>query len=282
MSCLFYASSSPSTFCDTTPSPTSSPNPNANAALSPGFAFDCPAVERDYMGIGLCFKDGVLNANAPAGNSSIAKNSEAIAHIPILADDLCGSHLKLGPPSSSVDDGGDGDADDGEPLSGNIGWPPISSYRKVTTRSLLTKPSCNNRDLIQLLVPQPPFIGDNTNDDYESSGNDASSGAMIEKKPRKPLHIKISMDGTPIMRKLDLESMQGYQHLSLELHKLFKFYKKNLSCEVGVHSSFTDSKDANFILTYKDTDGDWMLVGDTPWETFARTARRIRIMKKVK
>ena len=27
-----------------------------------------------------------------------------------------------------------------------------------------------------------------------------------------------------------------------------------------------DRKDGEYVLTYEDKDGDWMLVGDVPWE----------------
>ncbi|MCL7033691.1 hypothetical protein MKW94_015939, partial [Papaver nudicaule] len=33
------------------------------------------------------------------------------------------------------------------------------------------------------------------------------------------------------------------------------------------------------VLTYEDKDGDWMLVGDVPWEMFIESCKRLRIMK---
>ncbi|KAI7741334.1 hypothetical protein M8C21_029239, partial [Ambrosia artemisiifolia] len=33
------------------------------------------------------------------------------------------------------------------------------------------------------------------------------------------------------------------------------------------------------VLTYEDKDGDWMLVGDVPWEMFIDSCKRLRIMK---
>ncbi|KAF9607642.1 hypothetical protein IFM89_037875 [Coptis chinensis] len=33
------------------------------------------------------------------------------------------------------------------------------------------------------------------------------------------------------------------------------------------------------VLTYEDKDGDWMLVGDVPWDMFTDSCRRLRIMK---
>ncbi|KAJ4831718.1 hypothetical protein Tsubulata_038267 [Turnera subulata] len=36
---------------------------------------------------------------------------------------------------------------------------------------------------------------------------------------------------------------------------------------------------SEYVLTYEDKDGDWMLVGDVPWEMFTDSCRRLRIMK---
>ncbi|MCO5562736.1 hypothetical protein L7F22_016368 [Adiantum nelumboides] len=275
------------------PDPTrhSKPNPTPTPGLCPGFSHDFPAIERDYMGIGLGLQQEIAKDNASLSTTSCpTKNQQPSASICTLADNLCGSHLKLAPPSSSADDGSHADFDandEEEHLSGNVGWPPISSYRKSATRSLSIDTPCHTGDIVETLsleYPQAPLIHETNNHDL-TLGNDACSRVTIEpsaKMARISFHIKVGMDGTPIMRKVDLESMQGYQHLSLELHKLFRFYRSNLSCEVGVQSNFKESGDADYILSYKDKDGEWMLVGETPWETFAHTARRLRIVKKAK
>ncbi|KAL4297338.1 hypothetical protein GQ457_12G004930 [Hibiscus cannabinus] len=36
---------------------------------------------------------------------------------------------------------------------------------------------------------------------------------------------------------------------------------------------------SEFVLTYEDNEGDWMLVGDVPWVMFLTSVRRLRIMK---
>ncbi|ONK79899.1 uncharacterized protein A4U43_C01F11540 [Asparagus officinalis] len=33
------------------------------------------------------------------------------------------------------------------------------------------------------------------------------------------------------------------------------------------------------VITYEDKDGDWMMVGDVPWEMFISICKRVRIMK---
>ncbi|KAM1359786.1 hypothetical protein ACFX11_046746 [Malus domestica] len=34
-----------------------------------------------------------------------------------------------------------------------------------------------------------------------------------------------------------------------------------------------------YVPTYEDRDGDWMLVGDVPWKMFVETCKRLRLMK---
>jgi len=34
-----------------------------------------------------------------------------------------------------------------------------------------------------------------------------------------------------------------------------------------------------YVPTYEDKDGDWMLVGDVPWRMFVETCQRLRLMK---
>ncbi|GMI92648.1 indoleacetic acid-induced protein 16 [Hibiscus trionum] len=34
-----------------------------------------------------------------------------------------------------------------------------------------------------------------------------------------------------------------------------------------------------YVPTYEDKDGDWMLVGDVPWQMFVESCKRLRLMK---
>ncbi|GKV01726.1 hypothetical protein SLEP1_g14267 [Rubroshorea leprosula] len=38
---------------------------------------------------------------------------------------------------------------------------------------------------------------------------------------------------------------------------------------------------AEFVLTYEDKEGDWMLVGDVPWGMFLSSVKRLRIMRTI-
>ncbi|KAH9682327.1 auxin-responsive protein IAA4 [Citrus sinensis] len=76
------------------------------------------------------------------------------------------------------------------------------------------------------------------------------------------IYVKVSMDGAPYLRKIDLKLYNGYPELLKALENMFKF-------TVG----------SEYEPTYEDKDGDWMLVGDVPWEMFMSSCKRLRIMK---
>lgn len=48
---------------------------------------------------------------------------------------------------------------------------------------------------------------------------------------------------------------------------------------LGEYSEKEGYKGSEFAPTYEDKDGDWMLVGDVPWEMFVTSCKRLRIMK---
>ncbi|CAI0423237.1 unnamed protein product [Linum tenue] len=92
------------------------------------------------------------------------------------------------------------------------------------------------------------------------------------------LYVKVSLDGAPYLRKVDLKTYTNYKGLSSGLEKMFCSF----TFEDGLMSE-GQSRDlvngSEYVLTYEDKDGDWMLVGDVPWEMFTETCRRLRIMK---
>ncbi|KAJ0694143.1 putative transcription factor interactor and regulator AUX-IAA family [Helianthus annuus] len=132
-----------------------------------------------------------------------------------------------------------------------VGWPPIrSSFRKNSTAMIASK-----------------------------KGND------VERKAGdRALFVKVSMDGAPYLRKVDLSAYSVYQELSSALEKMFSCFT------IGQYGSYGNEKlsetklkdllhGSEYVLTYEDKDGDWMLVGDVPWEMFISTCKRLRIMK---
>ncbi|KAI3996181.1 hypothetical protein MKX01_022675 [Papaver californicum] len=80
------------------------------------------------------------------------------------------------------------------------------------------------------------------------------------------LSIKVSMDGAPYLRKIDLNVHKAYSELAIAFEKLF--------------GSFGTGQDSEYISIYEDKDGDWMLVGDVPYKMFTKSCQRLRIMKR--
>ncbi|KAJ9692324.1 hypothetical protein PVL29_011403 [Vitis rotundifolia] len=133
-----------------------------------------------------------------------------------------------------------------------VGWPPIRSFRKNTMAS-----SAKN------------------NEDAEGK-----SGLGC-------LYVKVSMDGAPYLRKVDLKTYCNYMELSSALEKMFSCFTIGQCGSHGLpgRDGLTESHlmdllhGSEYVLTYEDKDGDWMLVGDVPWEMFTESCKRLRIMK---
>ncbi|ESW28434.1 hypothetical protein PHAVU_003G286200 [Phaseolus vulgaris] len=133
-----------------------------------------------------------------------------------------------------------------------VGWPPIRSFRK---NSLATT----------------------------SKNNDEVDG----KPGPAALFVKVSMDGAPYLRKVDLRNYTTYQELSSALEKMFSCFTLGQCGSHGVpgREMLSESKlkdllhGSEYVLTYEDKDGDWMLVGDVPWDMFIDTCKRLKIMK---
>ncbi|KAL4280925.1 hypothetical protein GQ457_03G041580 [Hibiscus cannabinus] len=129
-----------------------------------------------------------------------------------------------------------------------VGWPPIRSFRKNSMTSNLAKNS------------------------------DEGAGCI---------YVKVSMDGAPYLRKVDLKTYNNYMDFSSALEKMFSCFtigqcnSNGLPARDGLsESGLMDLlHGSEYVLTYEDKDGDWMLVGDVPWEMFTDSCRRLRIMK---
>ncbi|MCD7447780.1 Auxin-responsive protein iaa16 [Datura stramonium] len=130
-----------------------------------------------------------------------------------------------------------------------VGWPPVRSFRK----NVLT-------------------VQKNTTGTGESSGTGAA-------------FVKVSVDGAPYLRKVDLKMYKSYQQLSDALGKMFSSFTIGNCGTQGFKDFMNESKlidllnGSDYVPTYEDKDGDWMLVGDVPWEMFVDSCRRLRIMK---
>ncbi|XP_042442446.1 auxin-responsive protein IAA20-like [Zingiber officinale] len=85
---------------------------------------------------------------------------------------------------------------------------------------------------------------------------------------RRTSCVKVNMEGIAIGRKVDLSLHDSYQALFLTLYTMFP--KKQHEEEDGGYNSYK--------VTYEDEEGDWMLVGDVPWEAFIKSAKRLKII----
>ncbi|XP_009353580.2 auxin-responsive protein IAA21 isoform X1 [Pyrus x bretschneideri] len=134
-----------------------------------------------------------------------------------------------------------------------VGWPPIRSFRKNSMASNLAK------------------------------NNDDAAG----KQGSGCLYVKVSMDGAPYLRKVDLKTYNNYTELSMALEKMFSCFTIGQCSSNGLpeRDGLSASRlmdllnGSEFVLTFEDKDDDWMLVGDVPWQMFTETCRRLRIMK---
>ncbi|KAK1395285.1 Auxin-responsive protein [Heracleum sosnowskyi] len=86
------------------------------------------------------------------------------------------------------------------------------------------------------------------------------------------IFVKVSMDGAPYLRKIDLKVYNGYTDLLRALENMFKL-------SIGEYYEREGYKGSEYAPTYEDKDGDWMLVGDVPWDMFMSSCTRLRIMK---
>lgn len=82
-------------------------------------------------------------------------------------------------------------------------------------------------------------------------------------------YVKISLDGAPFLRKIDLNVYKGYSELSAAIENLFGCFG------IGTYGGM----DSEYIPIYEDKDGDWMLIGDVPWKMFVESCKRLRVMK---
>ncbi|KAK7277587.1 hypothetical protein RJT34_22602 [Clitoria ternatea] len=131
-----------------------------------------------------------------------------------------------------------------------VGWPPVRSFRKNMF-----------------------------------AGQKSSGGEESEKNSPNASFVKVSMDGAPYLRKVDLKMYKSYPQLSDALGKMFTSFTIGNCESQGFKDFMNESKlmdllnSSDYVPTYEDKDGDWMLVGDVPWEMFVESCKRLRITK---
>ncbi|KAI3521638.1 hypothetical protein L1887_11109 [Cichorium endivia] len=90
-------------------------------------------------------------------------------------------------------------------------------------------------------------------------------------------YIKVAVDGAPYLRKVDLQLYKGYQQLLCGFEDLFSCFA--IRSVLNERKLIDPVNGVEYVPTYEDKDGDWMLVGDVPWNMFVESCKRIRLMK---
>ncbi|KAI3967724.1 hypothetical protein MKX01_039634 [Papaver californicum] len=148
-----------------------------------------------------------------------------------------------------------------------VGWPPIRSYRKNLSNSA-TKPVAAELD--KKKMPKENCV-------------------KMPENCRKGLFVKINMDGVPIGRKVDIKAYDSYEKLAYAVDELFRclLAAQTDTPSCGIHNKKFEVKaitglldsGGEYTLVYEDNEGDRMLVGDVPWDMFASTVKRLRVLK---
>ncbi|KAH7857161.1 hypothetical protein Vadar_009717 [Vaccinium darrowii] len=90
-------------------------------------------------------------------------------------------------------------------------------------------------------------------------------------------YVKVAVDGAPYLRKVDLEMYNSYQQLLTALQEMFSCF--TICNYLNERKLMDPVNGSEYVPTYEDKDGDWMLVGDVPWEMFVESSKRLRLMK---
>ncbi|KAH6811475.1 indoleacetic acid-induced protein 16 [Perilla frutescens var. frutescens] len=201
----------------------------------------------------LCFEETELRLGLPGAGEKIAANygkrgfEETVdLKLNLSSEDLLSDQTDF--KEKNLNDSGRTDSVKPPAKAQVVGWPPVRSFRK------------------NVMAVQKK------SDAEESEGGTAA-------------FVKVSMDGAPYLRKVDLKMYKTYQELSDALGKMFSSFTIGKCDTQGMLDFMNESKlmdllnSSDYVPTYEDKDGDWMLVGDVPWEMFVGSCKRLRIMK---
>ncbi|CAN6179188.1 unnamed protein product [Urochloa humidicola] len=154
----------------------------------------------------------------------------------------------------------------------------------------------------------PLFVrdGDGGDDDGSRDGVDDPEASNKRKRlvgwpPVKCVHrrscgggggggyVKVKIEGVAIGRKVDVSLHASYEELLGTLARMFP----PSSVDTGAGGGAADAAEEEaapaatqhdrgrgrtYVVTYEDGDGGWLLVGDVPWETFAKSVKRLKIL----
>ncbi|PUZ49816.1 hypothetical protein GQ55_6G008300 [Panicum hallii var. hallii] len=135
-----------------------------------------------------------------------------------------------------------------------VGWPPVGAFRKshLAGAKAAEEPSKEKR----------------------GSGE----------RPGASMFVKVNLEGCTVGRKVDLQAHRGYASLSRALQGMFHGFLSDGQWRIAGREDDDDddeptkkNRTKTYILLYEDDEGDWMLVGDVPWELFMASVKRLYI-----
>ncbi|GAB2213652.1 hypothetical protein Drorol1_Dr00017964 [Drosera rotundifolia] len=204
------------------------------------FSMNPPALFLDHRDLN--FKDTELRLGLPGtGDPDTTQSTTTSSSLPTNRSEV--KNNKRASPETEFDSGSttSNSAAAPFPKAQVVGWPPIRSYRKKN----------NNNDT-------------NSKNNYSRDHRVQGSGGVL---------VKVSVDGAPYLRKIDLKAYRSYRELLMALEAMFRVSIGRCIEREG------SGKGSDYDMTYEDRDGDWMLAGDVPWEMFVSVCKRLRIMR---
>ncbi|XVF81067.1 hypothetical protein PTKIN_Ptkin15bG0126600 [Pterospermum kingtungense] len=231
------------------------------------------------LGVGGGFKKHHVSRAAQYARILTAKDFPSVAASPSSSSSSSSSSLCR----ANVTAGTKRTADSIAVANGSIqvvGWPPIRAYRMNSMVNQGKVPATFNYTM-ENHKNETSMVEKSTIGSYQNGGN-----AKLRKFP----FVKVNMDGVPIGRKVDLNAHESYEKLAKTLEDMFfkttpsvnpvgsRVLENGMKSEIIRPSKLLDGS-SDFVLTYEDKEGDWMLVGDVPWEMFLGSVKRLRIMR---
>lgn len=137
-----------------------------------------------------------------------------------------------------------------------VGWPPVGSHRmnSLVNHQAVKAAKAEGEEVKQKNKDEPKDVS------VQGSG-----------------FVKVNKDGVGIGRKVDMRAHSSYENLAQTLEEMFFGMTGTTSGENVRPLRLLDGS-SEFVLTYEDKEGDWMLVGDVPWRMFITSVKRLRIM----
>ncbi|KAM7257163.1 hypothetical protein ACFE04_012904 [Oxalis oulophora] len=154
-----------------------------------------------------------------------------------------------------------------------VGWPPIRSHRVNSLVNLAKAPRSEQEKSI---IAQKE--NSSTDTKKKISNGHSSNNVTSNGKSNHLGFVKVNMDGISIGRKVDLNAHSCYNTFAQALEDMFFRSPDTEKDQSKTPPKLLDGS-SEFVLTYEDKEGDWMLVGDVPWGMFISSVKRLRIMR---